>query len=57
MNFLDVHKWARYVLRESDFVRDGTSEYMKEEKKRKQLEAIAEDLFNNDKVIAGFTRQ
>lgn len=35
---------------ESDFGSKGTSEYIKEEKKRKQIEAIAEDLFNNDKV-------
>lgn len=35
---------------ESDNGSDETRQYVKEEKKRKQMEAVAEDLFNNEKV-------
>lgn len=40
----------KMFFRESDYG-SNESEYMREEKKRKQLEAIAEDLFNNEKVL------
>lgn len=36
--------------RESDFKDENVAESIKEEKKRKQMEAIAEDLFNSEKV-------
>lgn len=36
--------------RESDYESNKSIEYMREEKKRKQMEAVAEDLFNNEKV-------
>ncbi|XP_064965488.1 nibrin homolog isoform X1 [Musa acuminata AAA Group] len=49
-SFKDLIPFSKDPYNESDFGRKGTSEYMKEEKKRKQIEAIAEDLFNNDKV-------
>ena len=34
---------------DSDYDKE-ISEYVKEEKKRKQMEAVAEDLFNTEKV-------
>lgn len=36
--------------RESNYETEEMVESVKEEKKRKQLEAIAEDLFNNERV-------
>ena len=38
------------VNRESDNGNEEMAESVKEEKRRKQMEAIAEDLFNNQKV-------
>ncbi|URE07232.1 FHA [Musa troglodytarum] len=49
-SFKDLIPFSKDPYNESDFGSNGTLEYMKEEKKRKQIEAIAEDLFNNDKV-------
>lgn len=36
--------------RDSGYGNDETAEYVKEEKRRKQREAVADDLFNNQKV-------
>lgn len=36
--------------RDSDFGSEEMVESVKAEKKRKQMEAVAEDLFNNEKV-------
>jgi hypothetical protein len=36
--------------RDSDFESEEMVESVKAEKKRKQMEAVAEDLFNNEKV-------
>lgn len=36
--------------RESDYERGTLNDFMREEKQRKQMEAIADDLFNNAKV-------
>lgn len=36
--------------RESEYKNEDVAESIKEEKKRKQMEAIAEDLFNSEKV-------
>jgi hypothetical protein len=41
--------------RESDYKR-GTNDFMWEEKQRKQMEAIADDLFNNAKVPTCISR-
>jgi nijmegen breakage syndrome protein 1 len=38
--------------RESDYERGTLTDFMREEKQRKQMEAIADDLFNNAKVPA-----
>lgn len=38
------------MLRESDYGDEDVAEAIKVEKKRKQMEAIADDLFNNEKV-------
>lgn len=48
-SFKDLIPFSKDPYRQSDCTDDLTSEYIKEEKKRKQFEAIAEDLFNNDK--------
>lgn len=39
-----------YFPRDSDCGDDEMSELVKEEKRRKKMEAVADDLFNNDKV-------
>jgi len=38
--------------RESDYERGTLTDFMREEKQRKQMEAIADDLFNNAKVLS-----
>lgn len=49
---MEHHVYDFVVLhRDSDYGNQEMIDSMKEEKKRKQMEAIAEDLFNNEKVI------
>ncbi|KAH9323838.1 hypothetical protein KI387_018477, partial [Taxus chinensis] len=48
-SFNDLIPFARDPYKESDYARE-MAEYMKEEKKRKEAEALAEDLFNADRV-------
>lgn len=46
---------ACYIfVRESDYGNEDVAESVKEEKKRKQIEAIADDLFNNEKVLTRY---
>lgn len=46
---------ACYIfVRESDYGNEDVAESVKEEKKRKQMEAIADDLFNNEKVLTRY---
>lgn len=40
---------AREPYRESDYEKGTLNDFMREEKRRKQMESIAEDLFNNQK--------
>ncbi|KAJ4972710.1 hypothetical protein NE237_005884 [Protea cynaroides] len=47
--FDDLIPFSKYPYEESDYGGEEVAEYVKEEKKRKQMEAIAEDLFNNEK--------
>ena len=42
-----------YSVRESDYGNEEVAEYLKEEKKRKQMEALAEDLFKYE-VVCNF---
>lgn len=48
-SFKDLVPFAREPYRESDHERGTLIDFMREEKQRKQMEAIAEDLFNNAK--------
>ncbi|XP_020242196.1 nijmegen breakage syndrome 1 protein isoform X2 [Asparagus officinalis] len=48
-SFTDLIPFSKDPYKESDYG-SNESEYMREEKKRKQLEAVAEDLFNNEKA-------
>lgn len=48
-SFRDLIPFSKDPYKESDYG-SNESEYMREEKKRKQLEAISEDLFNNEKA-------
>ncbi|XP_016455700.2 nibrin homolog [Nicotiana tabacum] len=41
--------FAKYPYQESEYKNEDVAESIKEEKKRKQMEAIAEDLFNSEK--------
>ncbi|RZC71386.1 hypothetical protein C5167_034570 [Papaver somniferum] len=41
--------FSKNPYRESEYGSEEVAEHVKEEKKRKQMEAISEDLFNNDK--------
>ncbi|KAF3641634.1 putative nibrin-like isoform 2 [Capsicum annuum] len=41
--------FSKHPYQESDFKDENVAESIKEEKKRKQMEAIAEDLFNSEK--------
>ncbi|KAK3157847.1 hypothetical protein QOZ80_2AG0129050 [Eleusine coracana subsp. coracana] len=47
-SFKDLVPFAREPYRESDY-EHSTIDFMREEKQRKQMEAIADDLFNNAK--------
>ncbi|OVA10350.1 Forkhead-associated (FHA) domain [Macleaya cordata] len=49
-SFKDLIPFSKYPYRESEYGSEEVAEHVKEEKKRKQMEAIAEDLFNNDKA-------
>ncbi|KAL6883309.1 hypothetical protein ACP4OV_010723 [Aristida adscensionis] len=46
-SFKDLVSFAKEPYRESDYERGTLTDFMREEKRRKQMEAIAEDLFNN----------
>lgn len=48
-SFNDLIPFARDPYKESDYARE-MAEYIREEKKRKEAEALAEDLFNADRV-------
>uniref|UniRef100_A0A2P2KGU4 Nibrin n=1 Tax=Rhizophora mucronata TaxID=61149 RepID=A0A2P2KGU4_RHIMU len=48
-SFNNLIPFSKYPYKESDHGNDEMIESMKEEKKRKQMEAIAEDLFNSEK--------
>jgi nijmegen breakage syndrome protein 1 len=48
-SFKDLIPYSREPYRESDYERGTVTDFMREEKKRRQMEAIAEDLFNNAK--------
>ncbi|XP_051113463.1 nibrin homolog isoform X2 [Andrographis paniculata] len=49
-SFSNLIPFSKYPYEESDYGNESVAESVKEEKKRKQMEAIAEDLFNNEKV-------
>ncbi|KAL8532238.1 hypothetical protein ACS0TY_008733 [Phlomoides rotata] len=48
-SFSNLIPFAKHAYEESDYGNEDVSTSIKEEKKRKQMEAIAEDLFNNEK--------
>ncbi|KAK9115537.1 hypothetical protein Sjap_014484 [Stephania japonica] len=48
-SFKDLIPFSRLPFKDSDYGSEEVAEHIKKEKKRKQMEAIAEDLFNNDK--------
>lgn len=48
-SFYNLIPFAKFPYKDSDYGSDEVAESVKEEKKRKQMEAIAEDLFNNEK--------
>lgn len=48
-SFTSLIPFSKDTYRESDGGNNEAAQYIKEEKKRKQLEAIAEDLFNSEK--------
>uniref|UniRef100_A0A7C9DAY5 DNA helicase n=1 Tax=Opuntia streptacantha TaxID=393608 RepID=A0A7C9DAY5_OPUST len=47
-SFTNLVPFSKYPYTDSDYDKE-ISEYVKEEKKRKQMEAVAEDLFNTEK--------
>nr|CAD1836228.1 unnamed protein product [Ananas comosus var. bracteatus] len=49
-SFRDLIPFSKDPYKESDDESNKSIEYMREEKKRKQMEAVAEDLFNNEKA-------
>ncbi|XP_057809293.1 nibrin homolog isoform X2 [Salvia miltiorrhiza] len=48
-SFSNLIPFSQYPYKDSDFGNEDVAESIKEEKKRKQMEAIADDLFNNEK--------
>lgn len=48
-SFRSLIPFAREPYRESDHEKGSLSDFMREEKRRKQMESIADDLFNNQK--------
>ncbi|XP_061373729.1 nibrin homolog isoform X2 [Gastrolobium bilobum] len=49
-SFDNLVPFAKYPYKDSDYGNDEMAESVKEEKRRKQTEAAAEDLFNNEKA-------
>ncbi|XP_054797488.1 nibrin homolog [Prosopis cineraria] len=49
-SFSNLVPFAKYPYKDSDCENEEINKSVKEEKKRKQMEAIAEDLFNNQKA-------
>ncbi|XP_028800530.1 nijmegen breakage syndrome 1 protein isoform X2 [Neltuma alba] len=49
-SFTNLVPFAKYPYKDSDYENDEINKSIKEEKKRKKMEAIAEDLFNNEKA-------
>ncbi|MED6204438.1 Mre11 complex subunit Nbs1 [Stylosanthes scabra] len=49
-SFENLVPFAKYPYKDSDFGNDEVQESVKEEKQRKKMEAVAEDLFNNEKA-------
>ncbi|KAL1348626.1 hypothetical protein HN51_024619 [Arachis hypogaea] len=49
-SFESLVPFAKYPYKDSDFGNDEVHESVKEEKRRKKMEAVAEDLFNNEKA-------
>ncbi|GAB4845950.1 Mre11 complex subunit Nbs1 [Ancistrocladus abbreviatus] len=49
-SFNNLVPFAKHPYTDSDYESKEVIEYVREEKKRKQMEAIAEDLFNNEKA-------
>ncbi|XP_058090282.1 nibrin homolog isoform X1 [Magnolia sinica] len=49
-SFKDLIPFSKDPYKESDLGNEEVAEYVREEKKRKQKEAVAEDLFNSEKV-------
>ncbi|CAI8586006.1 unnamed protein product [Vicia faba] len=49
-SFDNLVPFAKYPYKDSGYGNDETAEYVKEEKRRKQREAMADDLFNNQKA-------
>ncbi|XP_030520749.2 nijmegen breakage syndrome 1 protein [Rhodamnia argentea] len=48
-SFDNLVPFSKFPYKESDYGNEQLEESVREEKKRKQMEAMAEDLFNNDK--------
>lgn len=48
-SFNNLVPFAKYPYKDSDLGNEEIAESVKQEKKRKQMEAVAEDLFNNEK--------
>ncbi|KAL5811962.1 hypothetical protein ACOSQ3_026912 [Xanthoceras sorbifolium] len=48
-SFSSLIPFSKYPFKDSDYRTEEMAESVKEEKKRKQMEAIAEDLFNSEK--------
>ncbi|KAH6808015.1 hypothetical protein C2S51_029123 [Perilla frutescens var. frutescens] len=48
-SFDNLIPFSEYPFKESDYGNEDVAESIKQEKKRKQMEAIADDLFNNEK--------
>ncbi|GMN51353.1 hypothetical protein TIFTF001_020492 [Ficus carica] len=49
-SFSSLIPFSKYPYKESDYGNEEMVESVKEEKRRKQMEALAEDLFNNEKA-------
>lgn len=49
-SFSNLIPFSKYPYKESDYRNEEMVESVKEEKRRKQMEALAEDLFNNEKA-------
>ncbi|KAK7321448.1 hypothetical protein VNO77_32101 [Canavalia gladiata] len=49
-SFDNLVPFAKYPYKDSDYGNDEIAEFVKEEKRRKKMEAVADDLFNNEKA-------